>query len=115
MKSCGFSRRERLTAKKDFEVVFKKGKKVKSSAFFYAYAVKKHKNPARLGISVSKKIGNAVVRNRVKRRFREIFRKNKGVVKKGVDIVLVAKPGIQHCSFRDIERILLTKTFTYNA
>jgi ribonuclease P protein component len=47
----------------------------------------------RLGITVTKKIGNAVVRNRVKRVLREVFRRNRALFPPGTDIVFIAKHG----------------------
>ena len=47
--------------------------------------------PARLGVTVSRRVGNAVVRNRVKRRVREWFRREGRIVGDGLDIVVIAR------------------------
>ena len=60
-----------------------------------------------MGLSVSKKIGNAVVRNRVKRLLRETFRLNKHELKKGYDILLVARRGVKGLKFRQVEAVVL--------
>jgi ribonuclease P protein component len=57
---------------------------------------------ARLGISVSRKVGNAVCRNRIKRRLREFFRVHRQELPAGVDLSVVAKPGaaaLDHAEF----------------
>jgi len=53
----------------------------------------------RLGITVSKKIGNAVKRNRIKRVIRELFRLNKNRFPVGYDIVIVARRDASHLSY----------------
>ena len=56
-----------------------------------------------MGFSISKKIGNAVVRNRVKRRLRECFRSYLPLVKPGWYVV-VARPGVHQANFQDLAR-----------
>lgn len=56
----------------------------------------------RCGFSVGKKVGKAVVRNRVKRRLREIARLSS--IKPGWDIVLIARPGAAAASYADLDR-----------
>jgi ribonuclease P protein component len=56
----------------------------------------------RLGVTVSRKIGGAVVRNAVKRRVREIFRRHPARLLPGHDIVVIAKPGAGELSFAEI-------------
>ena len=61
---------------------------------------------SRLGITVSKKIGNAVKRNKVKRRIREFFRLNKSCFPKGYDIVIVPNKGAVGLVFWKIQEEL---------
>jgi ribonuclease P protein component len=57
----------------------------------------------RIGFSVSKRVGGAVVRNRVRRRLREIVRLRLSTVASGWDVVLIARPPIAQAEFRQIE------------
>ncbi|MFQ3674991.1 MAG: ribonuclease P protein component [Endomicrobiia bacterium] len=86
-----FSKKERICKSKDFEKIFSCGKKVFFNNFLvYIYERNDEENITRLGIIVSKKTQkSAVIRNKFKRRIREIFRKNKVYIKKGVDILVI--------------------------
>ena len=62
----------------------------------------------RLGLTVSTKLGHAVVRNRMRRRLREIVRLNEGRLQNGYDIVLVARTAAVEADFRTLTRAFLT-------
>lgn len=61
----------------------------------------------RIGFSVSKKIGKAVVRNKVKRRLREVCRLNEKIFPQGFDLIIVARVRIKTASYSIIEKSLL--------
>jgi ribonuclease P protein component len=103
-----FSKKERVCKSKDFETIFSFGKKV----FFKNFLVYIYKRQAdditRLGIVVSKKTArNAVVRNKFKRRIREIFRKNKFIIKKGYDILVIGTKFSVEESYNNLNEIFL--------
>src|SRR5262245_9512855 len=56
----------------------------------------------RLGVTVSKRIGNAVVRNRVKRLVREVFRVCQASIRPPVDLVVIAKPGAERLTYAQV-------------
>ena len=62
----------------------------------------------RLGLTVSTKLGHAVVRNRVRRRLREVVRLNEGRLQNGYDIVLVARSAAVEAEFAALTRAFLT-------
>lgn len=88
------SKKYRLQKDKDFDLVFKKGKNL-DSEFLFLKLRKNDLEISRFGFILSKKISkNATVRNKIKRRLREVVRKELGNIKSGFDIIIVAKPRI---------------------
>lgn len=86
----------RLKKNEDFQRVFQRGMSVANRQLvLYAFPNPKIER-FRVGISISKKIGNAVVRNRLKRLLKEAIRLNKEVIKNGYDlVVIVRKPALE--------------------
>ncbi len=62
----------------------------------------------RLGFTVGTKLGHAVIRNRVRRRLREIYRLNEHKIRSGYDIVIVARVRAVHCRYDQLERQFLS-------
>ena len=62
---------------------------------------------SRFGISVKKTLGRAVVRNRIRRRIREILRRNKAYIPKGWDIVIHPRPSVARAPFAPLEAELV--------
>jgi len=88
-------RRNRLSRSRDFDSVYRHGRSV-SSRFLVLYSFAREDGPgeSRLGIAIPKKVGGAVVRNRIKRQLRELWRARLNSVPAGADYVLVARPGL---------------------
>ena len=91
---------------KDFRFLYRKGKTAVSPLLaIYVRRTKYASN--KIGITVSTKVGKAVVRNRVRRRIREAYRINEKLFSTGVDLVIVARHRASEASFSDIEKNLL--------
>ncbi|MDO9566246.1 MAG: ribonuclease P protein component [Candidatus Desulfaltia sp.] len=85
-----FTKADRLLKRPDFLSLTAKGRRCKNNNFIAVFALDKTER-TRLGITVSKKVGNAVVRNRIKRFTREYFRLNRHKNTGKVDINIIAK------------------------
>jgi len=100
------TRTNRLCKKRDFERVLKKGKGLKED-FLVLRMAKNDLSQSRFGFIVGKKISNkATLRNKLKRRLRELVRGKIEKVKKGFDIILIAQPGLEDRDFWELEEIL---------
>ncbi|NLY40631.1 MAG: ribonuclease P protein component [Desulfovibrionales bacterium] len=85
----------RLTRRPQFCRCYERGRRFFSANFVLFVFVHEHQNTAwRLGLAVSKKIGNAVARNRTKRLIREFFRLHQHHISLSADIVVVPKRGL---------------------
>ena len=79
-----------LTENRVFQRLYHKGKRAVQSSVVLYYR-RTNRQQTRLGLTVGVKIGHAVVRNRVKRRLREIYRLEEPLLKSGYDLVIVAR------------------------
>ena len=90
MSEFSLGKRERLAKRPQFEQVMNRGHKHKIETFCTVFFLPNSLDRQRLGVIVSKKIGNAVVRNQAKRKIREIFRHIKNQIEPAMDIVVIA-------------------------
>jgi ribonuclease P protein component len=89
-----FTRGQRLTRRPDFLVVQERGRRISGSSYLLLALARPGAAPgagARLGITVSKKVGKASVRNQVKRWVRESYRRMSDLAPPGTDLVVVAR------------------------
>ena len=94
-----------ITVKENYEFrrIYRKGKSVVSPTMVL-YSQRNRQGRTRLGVTVSTKLGKAVVRNRVRRRFREIWRLNKKDMVPGWDIILVARVRAVETSYQKLDK-----------
>ena len=96
-------RSSRLRRRSEFLAVQEGGSKAQA-AHLVAMAKPNGLGFRRLGVVVSKKVGGAVVRNKVKRRFRELFRRRRGLLPDSVDLVLIGRKGSDEQPFDSLAR-----------
>ncbi|OGS24439.1 MAG: ribonuclease P protein component [Elusimicrobia bacterium RIFOXYB2_FULL_48_7] len=111
MKLFSFRKEDKLRHSPEFKRVFKNGKAMRSSGIVMFVYRRSASGPGheikrvRVGIVLSRKVGNAVARNRLKRQLREIFRLNKHFLDQGVDIVFLAReklPSFDYGKLKDM-------------
>jgi len=96
----------RLKQKKDIERVFRKGENFKED-FLILKLAKNSLNRARLAFVVSQKVSKkATLRNKIRRRLSELVRFKIKKIKKGIDVVVVALPGLEEKDFWEIEETI---------
>ena len=91
---------------REFQCVYHNGKSY-ANKYLVMYVLKNEFGENRFGITVSKKVGNSVVRHRVTRLIRESIRLNLEQFEKGFDIVVIARNTAKSRSFADVEKALL--------
>ena len=97
---------ESLKKNKDFQIVYRKGKSY-ANRFLVMYIKKNDMGKNRLGISVSKKVGNSIVRHRLTRLIRESYRLQEEYFLCGYDIVVVVRVNAKNSSFADMKSALI--------
>jgi ribonuclease P protein component len=100
-----FTKKERLRSRRDFTEIFNTGKKTYSSHLILFCRANSEKC-ARVGITASRKVGTAVVRNRVKRLIREFYRQHKSFFTAQFDYSLVVKQSFSRLPKRAAEEQL---------
>lgn len=102
LQSGDFELPDTISLRKNFEfkIVYNKGRSL-ANKHLIMYIMKNNLDKNRLGISVSKKIGNSVMRNRVKRVIRESYRLIEQDIKKGYDIIFIARTSITGIKFNE--------------
>jgi ribonuclease P protein component len=90
----------------DFKKVYKRGRS-NVGRYLVVYLMKNRTSENRLGITVSKKVGNAVIRNRVRRLIKETFRKYEDTLSPGYDIVIVARVASNSANYKQIDKNLI--------
>jgi ribonuclease P protein component len=96
----------RVKREKDFKAIFKNGTSF-ANRKFVVYQLENQQNHFRVGLSVSKKLGNAVTRNQIKRRIRHILQSVKGSLVEHVDFVVIARKGVETLEYAEMEKNLL--------
>ena len=99
-------RSESLKKNQDFQKVYRNGTS-KGNRYLVMYVLKNQYMKNRLGISVSKKVGNSVVRHRITRLIRESYRLNEEKFQKDLDIVVIARNSAKDKSYHEIESALM--------
>jgi ribonuclease P protein component len=90
--SRGYPKAVRLRRRSEFLSVQREGRR-RHTAHLVVIRRPTHGRASRLGVTASSRVGNAVVRNRIKRLLREIFRQFQAALAAPVDLVVIAKPG----------------------
>lgn len=97
---------ESLKKNMDFQNVYKNGRSY-ANKYLVMYVLKNNLEKNRIGISVSKKVGNSVIRHRITRLIRESYRLQENVFNSSLDIVVIARAGAREVGYREIESALL--------
>ena len=106
MSGYTFSKARRICRNADFKRVYALGKKIRASSLTLYWLKTSDEQPARIGVAVGRKVANAVIRNRIKRRIREIYRTYPQPLSPGYWILVNAK---RECAEMDIN--LLRESF----
>lgn len=106
MKAAGgerFGKEARLRRRVEFLAVQEKGQKISADCLL-ALVLANQSGQTRVGLTVSNKVGNSVVRNRIRRRLRELYRKRQQSLPKGIDLVVIARNSAAEADFAALSR-----------
>lgn len=98
------NKRQRIKKNAEFQTVFKNGKSVANRQFVVYSYKKEDQEEFRIGLSVSKKVGNAVVRNRIKRYLRQSFLEMKDDLRQDMDYIIIARHQAASLDFHETKK-----------
>jgi ribonuclease P protein component len=101
------NKKNRVKKNKEFQTVFQKGVSNANRQFVLYYLDKPGQGDFRIGLSVSKKIGNAVMRNRIKRIIRQVFTELKEGIDSEKDFVIIARKPCAEMTYEQLKSSLL--------
>ncbi|MDI6782891.1 MAG: ribonuclease P protein component [bacterium] len=104
MGTLKFTKQQRISTGAEFQAILKYGKKASDGYFRIAVILRPEQTRLKLGIIVSKKVGSAVERNRIKRVVREIVRLHQIQIVAGTNLVVIAKPDCVNKKYWEIEK-----------
>lgn len=97
---------ESLKSNQNFQNVYKNGRSY-ANKYLVMYVLENRTDNLRVGISVSKKVGNSIVRHRLTRLIRESVRLNSGKIAKGYDLVIIARVSLKDKKYAETESAIL--------
>lgn len=97
----------RIKKNKEFQFVFKQGKSFANRQFIIYFMKKPEQSVFRIGLSVSKKVGNSVTRNRIKRYIRQSFFEMKDQIQNKNDYVIIARKPTADMDFFEVKKSLI--------
>ena len=97
---------ESLKKNKDFHTVYRQGKSY-SNKYLVLYIMENQTEKNRIGISVSKKVGNSVVRHHLTRLIRESYRLQEECFQRGYDLVVIARQSAKDVTYKEMESALI--------
>ena len=97
---------ESLKKNRDFQLLYKEGKS-RANRYLVLYVKENGLEKNRLGVSVSKKVGNSIVRHRITRLIRESYRLHEDMFNSGLDMVVVTRSTAKDISYHEVESALL--------
>jgi ribonuclease P protein component len=99
-------RKYRIKKNEDFQTVFKQGKSIANRQFVIYMLQRPEEKELRIGLSVSKKIGNAVTRNRIKRLIRQVFLEEKHRIVSGKEFIIIARKPAAEMDYHEVKSSL---------
>ena len=97
---------ESLKKNKDFQIVYRQGKSY-ANKYLVLYIMENQTEKNRIGISVSKKVGNSVVRHHLTRLIRESYRLQEECFQRGYDLVVIARQSAKDVTYKEMESALI--------